>query len=272
MSKERIPYHPAFFQAIQAEFVDFQDVLSFEAEHVLNAEPLKVDILIIKKPDNLVITKNIGKIFKAVNIVEYKSRSDSISFEDYHKVCAYAHLYMALNGIPVTDITITFIASSYPRNLVSYLKKSCGYVIDKDSDGVYIIKGDVIKIQLIDSKNLPKNDNIWLSGLSNKIDANDLEHILQAKIKFKDKVNLDAYLKVIADANPEVLEEVLNMTKARARVQQILMESDIYEEIITQKLFEIADSMYADGDSIEKISRNINISIKILNEHFNLVE
>ena len=70
MSEKRIAWHPAFFQALQAELIDYKDVLTFEAEHLLNAEPLKVDILIIKKPKNAVITKNIGRTFKAVNIVE----------------------------------------------------------------------------------------------------------------------------------------------------------------------------------------------------------
>ena len=50
MRQKRIAWHPAFREAIKAELIDFLDVLTFEAEHVLNTEPLKVDILIIKKP------------------------------------------------------------------------------------------------------------------------------------------------------------------------------------------------------------------------------
>jgi hypothetical protein len=270
MGTDRIAWHPAFFQAIQAELVDFLDVLTFDAEHVLNAEPLKVDILVIKKPENAIITKNIGKIFKSVNIIEFKSRTDSISFKDFHKVCAYAHLYMALNNVPVTNTTISLITSSFPRSLINYFIKTCGYSVSRVSNGVYIITGDVVPIQVVNTKKLLKSENIWLAGLSGKIEAQDLDNILQKKIGLQGKAKLDAYINVITEANPEVLKEVFRLTREKARVQQILKESDLYEEIVKEKMFKVAESMYADGDSIDKISRNTNIAVGELNQYFDI--
>ena len=45
----RIAWHPAFYQAIRAELVQYEDILHYEAEHQLTSEPLRMDILIIKK-------------------------------------------------------------------------------------------------------------------------------------------------------------------------------------------------------------------------------
>jgi len=69
----RISWHPAFGQAIRRELEGYLDVLTFESEHQLATEPLKIDVLIIKKEKNVVIEKNIARIFRAFNVVEYKS-------------------------------------------------------------------------------------------------------------------------------------------------------------------------------------------------------
>ncbi|MDR3182318.1 MAG: hypothetical protein LBT89_05235, partial [Planctomycetaceae bacterium] len=84
-SMERIAWHPAFVQAIQLELADYKDVLEYESEYQLTSEPLKIDVLIIKKRSNVVIKKNIGQIFKQCNVVEYKSPDDRFTIWDYHK-------------------------------------------------------------------------------------------------------------------------------------------------------------------------------------------
>jgi hypothetical protein len=73
--EERIPWHPAFFEAIQKELEAYKNVLEFEAEHPLTEAPLRMDVLIIKKRRNVVIKKNIAAIFRAHNVVEFKNRA-----------------------------------------------------------------------------------------------------------------------------------------------------------------------------------------------------
>ncbi|MDR1268255.1 MAG: hypothetical protein LBK82_01910, partial [Planctomycetaceae bacterium] len=64
----RTVWHPAFFGAIRLELSDYWDVLEFEAESQLTSEPLKIDVLIIKKIRHVDIQKNIGKIFRDRNV------------------------------------------------------------------------------------------------------------------------------------------------------------------------------------------------------------
>ena len=66
----RTSWHPAFVQAIENELEESRNALTFEAEHQLTSEPLKIDVLIIKKKKNVVIKKNIGQIFRLYNVVE----------------------------------------------------------------------------------------------------------------------------------------------------------------------------------------------------------
>ena len=42
------------------------------------------------------IQKNIGRIFRQYNIVEYKSPDDYLSIDDFYKVYAYCCLYKSI--------------------------------------------------------------------------------------------------------------------------------------------------------------------------------
>jgi len=45
----RIPWHPAFIEAIQLELVDYGDSLEFYPEYPLGSEPLKIQCQQVKK-------------------------------------------------------------------------------------------------------------------------------------------------------------------------------------------------------------------------------
>ena len=66
-------WHPAFYAGTQIEFQEEATNLIFENEHQLGTKPMEIDILIIKKESGKPIQKNIGKIFRKYNVVEYKT-------------------------------------------------------------------------------------------------------------------------------------------------------------------------------------------------------
>jgi len=68
MDTTQIAWHPAFIEAIQLELEDYSDVLEFFPEYQLTSEPLRIDCVVIKKPKNVVIKKNIAAIFREVYI------------------------------------------------------------------------------------------------------------------------------------------------------------------------------------------------------------
>jgi len=95
VGEEKIKWHPAFAAAIQLEFKEYKEHLDYEIEHQLTKEPLRIDVVIIKKLDDIEIDKTIGKIFRKYNVMEYKSPTDYFSINDYYQVKAYAYLYKA---------------------------------------------------------------------------------------------------------------------------------------------------------------------------------
>ena len=90
-----LQWHPAFFAGIQIEFSEEKEKHTFENEHQLGTKPKQIDVLIIKKESGTKIRKNIGKIFRKYNIIEYKSPEDYISIDDFYQVYGYACFFKA---------------------------------------------------------------------------------------------------------------------------------------------------------------------------------
>ena len=61
------------FADVQVELRKESEKLSFQSEYQLSKKPMEIDVLIIKKKTEEPIEKNIGRIFRKYNIVEYKS-------------------------------------------------------------------------------------------------------------------------------------------------------------------------------------------------------
>jgi hypothetical protein len=224
--KESIPWHTAFFEAIQMELDKYSQDLQFISEFPLNSQPLRIDVVIIKKSRDIAIEKNIASIFRKENIVEYKSPLDYVSINDFYKVYGYACLYSSLNKVDIKDMTLTFVESHYPRELLAHLQEARGYRVEERLPGIYIVIGDILPIQIIDNRKLSEEENIWLKDLDNKLDMPEMRHITAEIQRLgKDKAaRIKAYLDVIARANREALEEVIRMSDCSLALEKIFEE------------------------------------------------
>ena len=87
---DRIHWHPGYYGGVECYLTGEKARLSFETEHQLSKEPLRVDMLIIKKKSAAVIKSEIGRIFKGHNLFEVKGAGDSLNIDDFYKVLGYA--------------------------------------------------------------------------------------------------------------------------------------------------------------------------------------
>jgi hypothetical protein len=211
----KLKWHIAFLQAMKVELADYRDFLEFSYEYQLTSEPLRIDLLIIKKPKSMVIDKNIARIFRSDNLLEYKSPEGYLSVKDFLKVYAYANLYAAITpGVDLAGITLTFVESRHPYKLLRYLTRVRGYTVKEMSPGIYQVSGDYVPIQVIESKKLPENENLWLRSLANDLEARHMDAILEESQKRRCSEEINAYLDVILYANPKTFLEVQKMRKA----------------------------------------------------------
>ncbi|MDR3198727.1 MAG: hypothetical protein LBU34_12740, partial [Planctomycetaceae bacterium] len=163
----RTSWHPAFFGAIQLELDEYLDVLEFESEHQLTSEPLKIDVVIVKKRRNVVIRKNIARIFRQYNLIEYKSPSVSASIDDYCKIQGCCWLHSAFEHIDVKEMSVTMVVTKRPQKLLNYLKRQFGTT--SAQQGIYIIENNPIPTQIIISNELSEEENLCLTSLNRDI-------------------------------------------------------------------------------------------------------
>ena len=221
MEQTNIQWHPAFVGAIQMELAEYRDSLEFIPELQLTSGPLRIDCVVVKKARGAVIGKNIAKIFQDVNLLEYKSPGCYLSVADFYKVYAYACLYASLKKTPITAITVSFIVSRFPRRLFAHLKNDRKYTIEKTVPGIYTVKGDIIPMQVIDSRRLPADENLWLNGLRKRLGPLEITRLSDGSAKH-DKALIRPYFYVIAQANPLALEEVSKMKKDAVTLEEVL--------------------------------------------------
>ena len=223
MKNKNIQWHPAFYAGMQIEFAEESDLLVFENEHSLGTKPRQIDVLIIKKYDNMPIQKNIGKLFRKHNIIEYKSPTDYLSIDDFYLVYAYACLYKSdtnyVDEISAEDITITFVTTHYPRDLLHHLKYVRKYAIELVESGIYYVSGDFFPIQIVLTKELTNEENLWLHNLTNDIQQKDVIEKLLLEYQCHSQEKLySSVMNVITTANAEKFKEVTGMCEALEKI------------------------------------------------------
>ena len=247
MDKKRLQWHPAFYADIQIELEAEAGLLIFENEHQLGTKPKEIDVLIVKKEQEVPVRKNIGRIFRKYNIVEYKSPTDYLSIDDFYKVYGYACFYKAdtarADSIKIHDITITFVCHRYPRSLIRYLTDEIGYQITRVEDGIYYIIGDKIPIQLILTKELSENHNLWLKNLTDNLeDPEMVNRLIEQYAKHKENSLYKSVMNLIVRANQEKFKEVKAMCEALEELMKDELEAKKVEgitETILDLLFEL---------------------------------
>ena len=207
-----LQWHPAFYADLQIEFREETEKLKFEREYLLSSKPMAIDVLIIKKKNAEPIHKNIGKIFRQYNIIEYKSPSDSLSVDDFYKVYGYTNFYKAdtgkVNEIPIQELTITLVSKRYPRELIRHLKEVRHYTIDNPEEGIYYVIGDILPIQILVTNRLSPEKNLWLYSLTDTLkDMSVTRQLLEDYKKNKDDQLYQAVMEIIVKANENRLKE-----------------------------------------------------------------
>ena len=209
---EDVYWHSGFFVALQMELIDYIDILQFIDEHELSKEALKIDVLIILKKKDVKIEKNIGRIFREHNIVEFKSETDYVSINDYYKIHAYACFYKSFNSIGLDKVSITFVEYKVPKKLFKHLKEERGFTITQPFDNIYYIKGDLFPVQIVViNTSLPESEHIFIRNLRSNLSPSDMYDVLRASEKVGYSDRRLKYIDVLMQANSNIMEEVISV-------------------------------------------------------------
>ncbi len=261
-----LQWHPAFYAGLQIELEAEADLLVFESEHQLGTRPKEIDVLIVKKEKEVPIRKNIGKIFRTHNIVEYKSPSDYLSVDDFYKVYGYTCFYKAdttkIGSIGIQDITITLVCHRYPRSLIRHLKEERGYDIGKEEDGIYYITGDKIPIQLILTKELSEEQNLWLKSLTDDLEKPETAKCLIDQYRKHKGNNLyKSVMNLIVSANKSKFEEAKTMCEALEELMKDELEAKRAEGMIQGRAQGKAEGILALLNDLGQVPESLQVKI-----------
>jgi hypothetical protein len=170
------------------------------------------------------------------------------------------------------DLTITVVETRHPRELLHHLKEVRGYHIEEPWPGIYHVKGDSIPIQIIESKRLASEEDLWLRGLGNKLDRASALALVEKTAQHEKNADIRAYFYVILRANPEIIKEAFKMTDIDVTFAdtEIAFEKALEEVGLIakweargkeEKALEIAKNLLAGGFSVEQTAKLAELDI-----------
>ena len=182
-----------------------------------------------------------------------KCPDDYVSVEDFYKVYGYACLYAPFEKIPITNLTITFVESRYPRKLIEHLENIRGYKVEETSSGIYTVYGDILPMQLIDSRLLSAAENLWLNGLSKQLDPLEVIYISNEVIRLNKTARVQAYVDAITKANFHAIEEAMNMGDPAKSLDEVIERTGLAAKWEERRALAIAQNLINLGLPMETI-------------------
>lgn len=279
---DKIQWHPAFDAALQIELGDEAKYLKFESEHMLTKKPMQIDVL-VKNDKHVKIQKNIGRIFRQYNIIEYKSPKDDLNIDDFYKTYAYACIYKsdteAVDRIQATELTISFVCYHYPRAMLNKLERDRGITVESVDDGIYYLLGDAIPIQLIVVPALSKENNYWLNNLRNDLKSGgEIRRFIELYEKNKNSKLYQALADTIMRANWKEVKEERKMCEALKELfADDLRESELKGrnagkiEGAASKIVEQVIKKYKKGYSVEETAEMLEESPTLIEQIYDVI-
>lgn len=213
--EQRLDWHSAFEGSLQLSLRNYSADIEIEREHSLSKEPLRIDFLVVKKTDGVVIDNAIGRDFRKHNIIEYKNPRDELNIDTLWKVIGYAGIYKSLGSkvdeIKAQDITVSIYRARKPVKLFEQLNNE-GYVVSRLYPGVYQVSGIIdIPISIVITRELDDKELGAMKILTISPAEEDVRSFIEEVRQYEnqgDRKNASAVLKVSAKANKELFEKL----------------------------------------------------------------
>ena len=232
-----IRWHQGFRGGIECLLWPYRNDLEYTPEFLLSKEALRIDLLVVKKTRDTVIDNDIGRLFRGHNILEYKSKEDSLGIDDFYKLLSYTFLYKALgktaDQIPADELTASVFRDRCPRELFKKLS-GLGAAVEQKYNGVYYVSGLVhIPVQIVVCSQLDPGVFAALRVLVSQASEADAKEFIRQTREIADpdfRRNADAVLQVSVAANWELYEQI-RRDSAMCEALRELMKDEIAHDV-----------------------------------------
>lgn len=261
LKKRNTNWHEAATCAVQIDLQEYAHLLQFLSEYILGKNNYRIDLLIIKKLSAELIPKNIANIFKTYNLFEIKGIGSCISTDSYYKTIGYAGLFINQSGkhnqYTALDISLSFLSFHYPKRLMKHLQKDRKLVVEKFSSGVYHIINETFNVQIIVTKELLPEENLYLHCLTDNL--NDTKLIKQLVNDYQFHQEQDIYIRYMnqltnANSNTKGTSPMFEEMMERARIEAENYYRDKIEQLSTSN-----EELSSQVDYLKNLLRQHNI-------------
>jgi predicted transposase/invertase (TIGR01784 family) len=196
-------------------------------EYELYKDPMRIDVVVIKLLEDVVIDNTVMRFFKKHNIVEFKSHKDTLGIKAFDRVLSYFYAYLSQQqqSIRFDEAAITFVSVKRPGKLLRILQDERGYkIIASGVDGIYYITADgpsstrVPAMQLVVSSELSAEDAELIKAIRNDWTLEYRDRLLESAENSDDDLFKETIFS-LCSANEHALEEDkgMNLTAQERR-------------------------------------------------------
>ena len=238
----RSDWHAGFEAVLRIETHKYGNLVHIRTEEEIGEIPARTDFVILIEDEKVEFDKAIFKIFRRINILEYKNPHDSLNERVLRKICGYANLYIGVaeheGERPSDEVTLSIFRAVKNPELFSELERNGN--LHKSAPGIYHVTGITdLPFQIIITDELDGEEYAAYHTLSDKAKKADIERIIRNAGKEQDDVVREHYrvlLKLVLEKNPQYID----IMKGEVTMRDVLLEivKDTFEERLNERVNE----------------------------------
>ena len=174
------------------------------------------------------------------------------------------------------ELTITFVCSRYPREMLNHLLAVRGIHVENQDKGIYYLTGDAIPMQLLITRELTQEENFWLKNLRTDLKAGrEIQTIVARYEQNRHSKDYAAVMDLITRANWTEMEVERKMCDALKELfaEELKEENERGMEQGLERgraegihLAKLIFKLSAQGSSAEEIAEKCDLPLKQVRE------
>ena len=261
----RSDWHAGFEALLRIETHKYADRVHISTEEEIGEVPPRTDFVILVEDEQVEWEKEIFRIFRKINILEYKNPHDALNRRVIRKVCGYANLYIGAaeheNERPENQVTLSIFRAVKNPELFDEMEND-GTLVRDETPGIYHVNGYTnLPFQIVITGELKGEEYAAYRALTDKADAADVMQIIEDVGQEMDDAVREHYrvvLRLVAVRNPQFIEAI-----KRGDIMSYEEMDNILMEIVKDKVDErvAAKEQQTLVSSIRNLMSNLGFSV-----------
>ena len=250
----RSDWHYAFEALLRIETYGIEGV-EIRSEAEIGFAPPRADYLVLTEDKGIDLGRDVFRIFKRINVLEYKNPEDDFNLRTIYKANAYANYLIGTaereGDVPPDEVTVSVFRSKANDQLFKKLRAR-GQLTETDVQGIYFLQGIVnLPFQVVITGELPGGEYARWRALTTGAEGSDVRRAVDDASSATDDAMRrywQAFLRQVADKNPAVFAAI----REESKVSDVLM--DLVKERVDERVNEAVNET-ARATMVDAISR-----------------